>query len=667
MTLCCCYLYLFKGITSGDDFRFHMGNIYECYYGMKNGLGIDSTNHLMMGAYAYNTHLFYAPFPHYGAAILMYVFNLDTITAVKWFVSLMTLFSGLMFYFLSYKMSKKISVGLLGAAFFVFCPYRMFCGYARFAYAETIAMTFIPCFFYGIYSITHDQSPKAWSFLSVIVGACGLILSHPFTAIVFALFAILYMIVHFKGVWNFLKTKKGMIYALSSVVLIILGVGFYAFPMVKALGSGIYRMSDSNAVWTTYAHVSGSTKNSSAFSGFLNLFWIQNRIDSNNWNMEWTPTSLSLSIALVFVGALLATVADFGLSKLPNNKYYRLPIMMIVSFLPICFFKQRIEVYLAMALFDIMMIVTEFIKEKTNGSFNKKDWFKRNKETVIDLVFLIVISSIALIFIYVGEAWKNVPSAFYSCQFAWRLWSLISLTASLAFVYAINATTYIKMTKAPFYLASVVPFLLFSSSQAYVEKKYAIDSNSVWKQYGESECINNNNIGVMNEYIPLCFYDNDYSPEYSNSLYYRIKRTIGSASKYQHTKEDYILPVFLKGSGSVEVTALNTPSVDFAITANEDSLIQIPQFFYDGYEIKAYDENHESISELEPINVDSLVSFNLNKGSYQIEVRYVGPKLRRIFSALWYVGLAGDIALGAFGIYEFVSDIKQKKKEQETA
>ncbi len=663
MTLCCCYLYLFDGITSGDDFRFHMGNIYEVYYGLKNGLSIDSTNHLMMGAYAYNTHLFYAPLPHYAAGIMMYVFNLTTIEAVKWFMSLMNFFAGIMFYCLAYKMTKKMSVSLLSAAFFLFCPYRMFCGLARFAYAETIAMCFIPCFFYGIYSVTHDETPKAWSFLSVILGGCGLILSHPFTAICMALFAVLYMVVNFKGVWRFLKTKKGIIYSVSTVVLIIMGVGFYAFPMVQALGTGIYRMSDANAVWTTYAHVSASTLNSSSFSGFLNLVWIASRIEANAWNLDWTPALLSLSVSLVAVGGILAAIADLILSRLPNNKYYRLPIMLIVSYLPICFFKQRIEVYLAMALFDVMLIVTEFIKDKSEGYFEKKGWFKRNKGIVIDVSFLLIVTAIAIVFIYVPGAWKNVPSAFYSCQFAWRLWSVVSLSMSLLFVYGLNATTYIKKVKTPFYLASILPFLMFSASQGYVEKKYLIDNNGVWKEFGQTQCEEASNIGVMNEYIPLSFYDENYSPSYSNSLFRTIKSTIGSYWLYQHTADDYLTPVFLEGSGSIIVTDLNTPSVDLSIVVSEDALIQIPQFFYDGYLITAYDELSDKTIELEPTNVDDLVSFKLPAGNYDVEVRYIGPKLRRVFNILFYVGLAGTASLAGYGIYE---SILRKKNAEAT-
>ncbi len=666
MTLCCCYLYLFKGIAGGDDIKFHLGNVYDVYYGMKNGLSIDSTNHLLMGAYAYNTHLFYAPLPHYGAAILMYIFGITSINAVKTFVFLLTFFAGVMFYCLAYKISKKVVVSLLSAAFFIFCPYRMFCGYARFAYAETIAMCFIPCFFYGIYSITHDNEPKALSFLTVVVGACGLILSHPFTAVTMALVAILYMAVHFKGVWSFIKTKKGIIYSLSAVVLIILGVGFYAFPMVKALGSGLYRISDDAAVWTTYEHVSGSTLNSSAFSGFFNFVWINSKIEANAWNTDWSPAMLTLSVCLVFIGAILAAVADFALGKLPFNKFYRLPIMIVVSFLPICFFVQRIEVYLSLALYDVILIIAEYLKEKTEGYFEKKGWFKRNKDAVIDLIFLVVVSAIALVFIYVGKAWKIVPSFFYSCQFAWRLWSVVSLTTSWAFICGINATTYIKNTKAPFYLAAIVPFLLFSTSQAYLEKKYVIDNSSIYQSYAEEECKQANNIGVMNEYIPAIFYDSSYKSEYSNSLYRKIRNTIGYSSRYQRDTSSYLTPVFLEGSGMAFVTELNTPSVDFEISVDDEALIQIPQFFYDGYEIKATDTSNKVTTELEPVNVDCLVSFKLNAGSYRVEVRYVGPKVRRVFNVLWYVGLAGDVALGSYGIYELINK-KHKEKEQEVA
>ena len=83
ITLISSFLYLQPGISTGDDYTFHLGNIYDAYYGMKNGLSIDSSNHNMMGIYAYNTHLFYAPFPHYFAALIMLIFNASSIDAVK--------------------------------------------------------------------------------------------------------------------------------------------------------------------------------------------------------------------------------------------------------------------------------------------------------------------------------------------------------------------------------------------------------------------------------------------------------------------------------------------------------------------------------------------------------------------------------------------------------
>lgn len=167
----------------------------------------------------------------------------------------------------------------------------------------------------------------------------------------------------------------------------------------------------------------------------------------------------------------------------------------------------------------------------------------------------------------------------------------------------------------------------------------------------------------MNEYMPKVFYDKDYKSEYSNSLYMKIKGTIGVAEKYVFTKEDYIDPAFLKGEGTLTCIKLNTPEVTFDAHIESESLIQLPQFYYDGYQVVLTNKYTSEISNAEITNVDSLVSFTVPKGEYIITVTYPGPAIRRAFNVVFFIGMTAIGALTAFSIVEL---IKEKREEKET-
>ena len=656
ITIISFFVYFNDGIPEGDDFSFHLGNIYDTYYGLVHGLGLDSTNHLMMGAYAYNTHMFYAPLPHYFAAIIMAIFNCSNIVAVKITIFFFCFIAAVFFYCFAKKISKNILIAYASTAFFVFIPYRMFCSYCRFAYAETIAISLIPVFFNGIYSITHDEKPLYSSFLTVILGVSGLILSHPFTALISVIDGLLYMAVKYKGVWRFLKTKKGFILSVSTVVLIITLIGFYLFPMIMAQSSGLYRISDSEAVWTTYEHVSESTSHSSSFSGFLDSVRIEECIMYGLWPSNTNLfITLYAGIILLVIDVIIVVLIDYVLSKLMKNKFIVSLITTAISVLMLVFFGFRLEIYFALILFDILYFLSKFIEEKNDSDKeNSKATGGFNWDVVTDVIYLFIITFLTIMFIYGGQLWKALPSIFYSCQFAWRLWSIVSFIASWLFIIILVYLNKLK-TKAPLTLMMLAPSLMLGLSQAYPEKSYAYSFGDqygwVVRDFGEEELMLIDDVGVMNEYIPSLFYDFDYHSQYGNSLYQSIRMSIGKHGTYIHSKEDYDVAL-LTGSGYVACTELNTPNVILSASIDEDdSLIQIPQFFYDGYEISVYRDN-EYVTNIDVINIDSLVSFKLDKGEYTIKVNYKGPKIRRVFNVLFFVGLFGVLALATLAVIE---------------
>ncbi|MBO4541270.1 MAG: hypothetical protein J5736_04765, partial [Bacilli bacterium] len=552
---------------------------------------------------------------------------------------------------------------IIAAAFFLFCPYRMFCALCRFALAEAVAISFLPVLFYGIYSLLHDEETKFRSFLAIIVGVCCLILSHPYTALISVIVALLYMAMKYKALWRLLKDKKAIILSAVTVLLIFGLIGFYFFPMLAATGSGQYRISDAEATWQTFEHVSGSTANDWQYTGFLNTSWIGRKIEEGVWPETDTPIFMVTGVVLLLVSGIMVAFVDHFVQKLPYSKFYRFPVDVLVSWLPIFFFAQRIEVYLGLTAFDVVFVLANLFlgkSEEEEGSFVRIE-----KEVLHDAAFLVLLILSFVFFIGVKDGWLLVPKSLYVGQFAWRLWSIVAFLVSWIFLLLVDWLS-TKKNKVAFVALTILPFTMFAASQAYPEKRVALtyegSTSVVYEEYGPEETMLSNGVGAMNEYIPIIFYDKTYESQYPNSLYSKVRSCLGNHNKFIFDKETYFTPVFLEKSGSAEVVELNTPHVRFLVSVDEDeALIQIPQFYYDGYVIDFLDkETEEVFQSVTPENVDSLVSFHADKGEYLIDVSYQGPVTRRVFNVVFFVSLAGLLGLSVLAGYELYKD---KRKE----
>ena len=212
----------------------------------------------------------------------------------------------------------------------------------------------------------------------------------------------------------------------------------------------------------------------------------------------------------------------------------------------------------------------------------------------------------------------------------------------------------------------IAPAILMVTTMSFREKGVALTypeaKGYVLQEFGEDRVKDCKYIGVMNEYMPQIFYENDYKSEYANSLYPSIKETIGQSEQYRFAKEDYLSPAFLTGDGLLTCTELNTPDVVFDASINSESLIQLPQFYYDGYQITLVDKATGESHLAEVINVDSLVSFVAIEGEYTINVNYKGPIIRRVFNVFFFIGIGGIAGLSVLAVRELY---REKKKKME--
>ena len=93
-----------------------------------------------------------------------------------------------------FQMTANRNIALLSAGLYVLAPYHLTDLYIRNALGEFASFVFIPLVFLGLYNLFNTTENNYY----LGVGAIGLILTHNLSAIITALVAIIYLIIHFK-------------------------------------------------------------------------------------------------------------------------------------------------------------------------------------------------------------------------------------------------------------------------------------------------------------------------------------------------------------------------------------------------------------------------------------------------------------------------------------
>ena len=651
-----CYVYFFPGIAAGDDISFHISMVNDVVYGIRHGYFGLSTNHLFMGGFALYNFGFYGPVTHYGAGLFVVLFSwagATPLVGLKFMIFASGILGGIYMYKLALKMSNGHKVvALISSVLFIFLPYRIFCALARCAYAESVAMGLIPMVFYGAYSFLHDKEYRVEPYVVFSIGAALIVLSHPFTGLITAIFGAFYVLCNVKTIFDNRKNYKALISMGAALIITIFLVLFYVTNASYYDALEYYNVSDDVRQWTTYEHVANDTARSYDFSGFINIIHINNSQGSDWWNNE-NVSSLLFSAGLYFVAMLGAIIVDYILKPLNYSKYYRHPAACVAAFLLPIIFRVRAEIYIALA---ISLVVYFFI------SYLIRVLPSQNEENVplyknIDLYFLATAIIICVILLFVPTAWRLVPSIMYKGQFAWRMWSI---TAFLVAMLVTLLLSHFKANKSALIATSVIACSIVTVTMGTLEKRiyYEVEPQNVITNDGYDYAIGMKMSGWQNEMVPQIYEKSDYVSEYANSLYSKVRTAIQGRTNFFYSKEDYYEPAFLEGSGTCQITEYNSPNNKFHVDIESDTaLVQLPQFYYQGYTV------YSGATYLgEAKNVDGLVTLELKKGTYDISLNFKGSKAYQITRPLFYVGIFSLIAGGVFG-YLYRTKITKKKEE----
>lgn len=656
-SLLSCYIYFLPGLAGGDDVTFHLSMVNDVVYGIRHGYFGLSTNHLFMGGFALYNFGFYGPVTHVGAGLFTVLFSwagATPLVGLKFMILASGTLGAIYMYKLALKMAKgNIVVALVSSILFVLLPYRIFCALARCAFAESIAMALIPMVFYGAYSFLRDKDYRVEPYVAFSIGAALIVLSHPFTGLITAIFGGLYVICNVKSIYDNRKNYKAFISLGASLIITVFLVLFYVSNTYYYDGLNYYNVSDDVRQWTTYEHMASETSRSYNFSGFLNLIHIFNSQGADWWNNEGV-SSLLFSAGLYFVAMIGAILVDYLLRPLKYSKYYRHPAAVVAALIFPLIFQVRVEIYLAIAISLVIYFFISFLIKKLPSQNEEDIPLYKN----IDLYFLTISIVLCLILIFVPTSWYFVPSIMYKGQFAWRMWSI---TAFLVAMLVALLLSHFKGKSAVLIGTSVAACFIMTVTMGTVEKRiyYEVKPNSVIYNDGYEYAIAVKYSGVQNEMVPQIFENEDYEPTYPNSLYTKVRNAITYRYDFIYSLEEYYEPAFLEGSGTFTITEYNSPNNKFhAEITSDTALVQLPQLYYKGYTL------YSGASYLcEGKNVDGLVTFELKKGTYDVSINFKGSTPYQVTRPLFYVGLFLLVSGGVFG---YIYRIKiMRKPEQE--
>ncbi len=652
-----CFFQYGENISSGDDVYWHKMWVYDLSEGWKNGFFGISPSHELMGNLGVGTYLMYAPLSHSIVALIHIIFPfISIVTSWKIVIIGTTFLMGCWMYMLGKRICKNGICGLMLALILIFAPYRINCILYRAAFPESVAISFYPLLFLGVYEIGHkDYRPQA--FLCCIFGVSCLVLSHPYTALIGVIAALVYLFSQYKGFIGLFKDKVAFIYTCATILIIFSLVSFYVFPMMHYTNSGLYCVSDNQLMWTNIEHIVDSMKQNDLFSGVLRPDWIDDLVP-NKYHFTNTYNESSLSWGLDYLyfgifGALAVFLQSFFSSK--KKPYLGTILAIVSSFFPLIF-TRRPEMLVILPLFAFSLLVIGFSKkENCELEMLKRDALDEAKSPEIYAIIVLIIFSFLLLFS--GWFWEKLPEIFLNAQFAWRAWGLAFILIIIFIGYLVRPFRQKLYVQGGLAMVFAISFL---SCMGIVDKRFCLQSGQKGSSEPTAQTVRTSRgQGSQNEYTPLVFRDSKYVSQYSNSLYKEIRKEIytGSGISYQWGMEDYLTPVFLEGDGEVKITSLNSPNATFDITVNSSSsYVQFPQFFFDGYELQLEGENNYT---LKGENVDGLLSFHIPEGTYKASLKWVGLTSYRVGVPLFFVGLASSVAL--YAVPKTISYIKKRK------
>ncbi|MBV4416160.1 YfhO family protein [Clostridium tyrobutyricum] len=223
------HIYNFRMVT-GDDYQFHAVRIEGLYEALRSHVYFPRINMTFMHSMGYATSIFYSDVYLYFPAVLRLLgFSLaESYVIFLVFVNFLTF---VISYFSMMNIEKKISKSLIFSLLYTLSFYRLFDLTGRAALGETLAMSFLPLAFMGLYHILYKNKNK-WYFMTI--GISLIIYAHMLSTIMFGLAVFVFLLINIKKLYYDRERLKCFI---KSVLVIIPLVAFSLVPILEQMHS----------------------------------------------------------------------------------------------------------------------------------------------------------------------------------------------------------------------------------------------------------------------------------------------------------------------------------------------------------------------------------------------------------------------------------------------
>ena len=606
-----CSFFLFhNGISKGDDSYYHLTMIYDLYKSGLNSNLFYPLNEYMLSSIGYGARLYYPPLFDYTVVILALIFNglgLGIIGSIKIVIFLEYFLSGLfMYYFLIKVLKDNKYLALFGAIIFVALPYRTGNNFDRCAYAEALALTFIPLVFSSLYSMLNKEYTFK-SFITFSISFSALFLSHTISALYTVLFGIIFALFFIRDFLSNLKNRRYRIYLLTSICLLIGLIAFYFVPLLNFTLSKEYIATKQEYMGGTIEYLIEKL--------YLIKYKFGLRVYENVVNYGL------LFILLEFIIQIVCSTFNKSWISLIISVVINISLLIYYDFNPI-FLSGALIYYFVYFIFDNLHI-------------------EANKDRNKVLYAAITLTILSILFLICPYVYKVLPSIFLNIQFTFRMLEFVMFFISLL----IPTILYKFGAKHLTYICSILLICVGFTRCGASYYSYIYEVNDT--------ILDNNTNGVggwQREYLPLEF-GNGYVPENQNSLFYKVLNVF---SIEEDAQNNVIEPIIYSGEGAIKKVD-NT----YNIVLTSDSTIQFGKIYYEGYIIKVIDEDNNTYF-LDATKLDGLVSVTLNEGTYNIELIYKGTKVN---NASKIVSTLSASLVCAYGLYSLVYNIKKGYKE----
>lgn len=225
----------------------------------ENGIFPPLINSTFCNNFGYAINLFYAPFVTYGPWVFKFIFK-HYYDCLKIFTLFTIMLSAITMYKLAIRVTKKRTIAVFAAIFYMLIPYRLQTIYTRFAIGEFTSYIFIPIVFSGLYNLLKEDGKKHYL---IAIGAIGLLNTHMLSTEFTAIFCLIYVLLNYKKLKDINVLKKIVIN-----VIFVLGISaFYLVPLLEHKVLGNYTIFDNKLMEGTVESV---YKNAISPSSFFN-------------------------------------------------------------------------------------------------------------------------------------------------------------------------------------------------------------------------------------------------------------------------------------------------------------------------------------------------------------------------------------------------------------